>query len=71
MVAKQFNNGVRDFSITRGASPLIQGTMRLKTASIDAEGRLDVPVILPRFRNETLGLTQGTATIRGLMGMGR
>ena len=70
VLAKNFSNGVCDFSITRGASSFIQGTMLLKIISVDAEGRLDVPIVLPRFRDETLGLTQGTETIRGLLNVG-
>ena len=66
VLAKQFNNGVCDFSITRGASSFIQGTMLFKIVSVDAAGRLDIPITLPRFRDETLGLTQGTVSIRGI-----
>lgn len=68
VLAKQFSNGVCDFSITRGASSFIQGTMLFKIVSVDAAGRLDIPIILPRFRDETLGLTQGTESIRGIAG---
>ena len=66
VLAKQFNNGVCDFSITRGASSFIQGTMLFKIVSVDAAGRQDIPITLPRFRDETLGLTQGTVSIRGI-----
>jgi hypothetical protein len=63
--AKDFENSLCDISITRGASSSIQGTMLLTIGSANPFGRLETLVVLPRFRDETLGLTQGTAKIRG------
>ncbi len=63
--AKDFENSLCDISIIRGASSSIQGTMLLTIGSTNPFGRLETLVVLPRFRDETLGLTQGIATIRG------
>lgn len=62
MLAKDFGASVSDFSVTR-ASQTLRGNMRLQKF-IGAE-LLNVSFLLPAFRDETLGLTQGTVTVRG------
>jgi hypothetical protein len=62
MLAKDFSGCVCDIALTR-ASQSLQGTLRLE--KIVPDGVFSVSILLPRFRDETLGLTQGTSNIRG------
>jgi len=67
ILVDRFASAVVDFSITRGTTPTLRGNMRLQLRGDDA---LTASFLLPDFQDETLGLTQGITTIRGLMGTG-
>lgn len=62
MLAKDFAGCISDIVLTR-ASQSLQGTLRLQ--KIVPDGVFSVSFLLPRFRDDTLGLTQGTSNIRG------
>lgn len=68
MHAKDYSGCMCDIALTR-ASELLQGTLRLE--KIVPDGVFGVSFLLPRFRDETLGLPQGTSNIRGNLGVGR
>lgn len=62
MNAKEFDGADCIISITR-QSLTLSGTMRLQKNTVS--GLLDVPIVLPKFRDQTLGLNDGTVIVRG------
>lgn len=67
ILVSRFASSVLDFSITR-ASQTLRGNMKIQLLGDD---NLIVSFLLPDFKDESLGITQGTTTIRGLMGTGK
>ena len=67
VLVSRFASSVLDFSITR-ASQTLRGNMKIQLLGDD---NLIVSFLLPDFKDESLGITQGTTTIRGLMGTGK
>ena len=64
LLVSRFASSVLDFTLTR-ASQTMRGNMRIQLLGDD---NLIVSFLLPDFKDETLGLTQGSITIRALMG---
>lgn len=62
MLAKDFSGCICDIALTR-ASQSLQGTLRLE--KLVPDGVFGVSFLLPRFKDDSLGLTQGTSNIRG------
>ena len=67
LLVSRFASSVIDFTLTR-ASQTLRGIMRLQ---LIGDENIIVSFLLPDFKDETLGLTQGTTTIRALMGTGK
>ena len=67
MLVKDFLGCACDINITR-ASQTLQGSLRLE--KVVPDGVFSVSFRLPPFRDETLGLTQGTMSVRGVVKAG-
>ncbi len=68
MLAKDFGSSVCDFSISR-LSRTLQGNMQIQKDA--ATGFINVSFAIPRFKDESLSIDDGTLRVRGTLPSGR